>query len=66
MFIKTTISGEGGVENAEIAYMGAASKSGTVWEGIRTQALPLMSLPLGAGMVYKVGFKRLGGTYHAC
>ena len=36
------------MEGAEIAYLGIASKSGTVREGIRTQAHLVMSVPLGA------------------
>ena len=57
---------KGAVERAEIPYVGAASKSGTVWEGIRKQALPLMSLPLGAERAYKAGCKYLGVTQNAC
>ena len=39
---------QGAVERAEIVYLGAASKSGTVWEGNHKQAPPLMSVLLGA------------------
>ena len=45
------------MERAEITYLGIASKSGTVsvWEGIRTQAHLVMSVPLGAERAHKAG-----------
>ena len=53
------------MEIAEIAYLGAASKSGTVWEGIHKQALPSMSVPLGAERACKAGYKHSGVTRNA-
>ena len=54
------------MESAEIAYLGAASKSGTVWEGIHKQALPSMSVPLGAERACKAGDEYSGVTRNAC
>ena len=54
------------MERAEITYLGIASKSGTVWEGIHTQAHLVMSVPLGAERAYKAGYKYSGVTRNAC